>query len=304
MLKKPKIALQVDYPGKTNRYYSLGLKLNLENERSEYTKPRKIYAVSDIEGNFQSFCKLLLAKKIINKYLQWTFEDNHLVIAGDCFDRGEQVTECLWLIYSLEEKARREGGYVHFILGNHEIMNMNGDWRYVHPKYAEKLNSTKYQPTALYDGNNELWRWLLTKNIMEKIGDILFVHGGISGELLQLNMSISEINRKVRPLYTQATNIFTDPLLSIVFNSDNSPFWYRGYYQPDASENQVNATLERFGVKTIVTGHTQVDQVTSFFNGKVINIDTNHAAGSSEALFISGDRYYRVTSEGKKERVK
>ncbi len=48
------------------------------------------------------------------------------------------MTECLWLIYSLEEKAKAAGGYVHFILGNHEIMNMQGDFRYVQDKYRSK----------------------------------------------------------------------------------------------------------------------------------------------------------------------
>ena len=45
------------------------------------------------------------------------------------------VTEVLWLIYSLEEKAKAAGGYVHYILGNHEIMNMSNDLRYVQNRY-------------------------------------------------------------------------------------------------------------------------------------------------------------------------
>ncbi len=48
------------------------------------------------------------------------------MFAGDMFDRGDQVTECLWLVYALEETAKAAGGYVHFILGNHELMNLQG----------------------------------------------------------------------------------------------------------------------------------------------------------------------------------
>jgi len=260
--------------------------------------------ISDIEGNFQPFCMHLIKARIIDKYLEWTFGNGHLVIVGDCFDRGEQVIECLWLIYSLEEKAKKQGGHVHFILGNHEIMNLNSDWRYIHPKYAVKKAASTTPAAALYDGNTELWRWLQTKNIIEKIGDVLFVHGGVSEELLKLNLSVSEINNIARPYYKQAIELFTDSVLHTIFNSDDSPFWYRGYYQQLAKEEQIEATLKHFGVSTIVTGHTVVDKITPFFNGKVINVDTDHAAGNSEALLIVRHRFYRIDNDGKRHRVK
>lgn len=307
MMPRAKIALQVDYPGKTDRYYAFRLKQQLTDEPAEYPQPKQMFVVSDIEGNFHSFCKLLLKRNVINKYLKWTFEDGHLVIVGDCFDRGEQVTECLWLIYSLEEQARRKGGYVHFILGNHEIMNMNGDWRYVHPKYAEKTFSQSLH-TAIYDGNNELWRWLRTKNIMEKIGDILFVHGGIAPLVNTVPLSITEINQLARPHYTDAEQEFNDPLLSLIFNSQDSPFWYRGYYDGLATEETIDATLSKFKINTIITGHTMVEKVSVYFNGKVINVDTDHANRRSEGLLISKHtqqhHFYRITMDKRRERIK
>lgn len=301
MIRNPKIAVSIPDMERSDRYFSFRLKNHISAERSEYARPNKIFVISDIEGNFRSFCKLLMKAKVVDKRLHWTFEDNHLVIVGDCFDRGEEVTECLWLIYSLEEKAKKEGGCVHFILGNHEIMNMNGDWRYVHPKYAQRKKGVT---TALYDGNNELWRWLCNKNIIEKIGDILFVHAGIARELVQINLSIRNINELARPYYTRASETFTNPVLSLLYNSNTSPFWYRGYYLGTASEEQVDETLQHFKVKTIVTGHTLISQVDSFFNGKVINVNTDHASGNSQGLLISRHRFYRVPIDGKKERIK
>ena len=91
--------------------------------------------LSDIEGNFGAFRKLLQANHVIDDNFNWTFEKNHLVLIGDFVDRGTMVTEVLWLIYSLEEKAKAAGGYVHYILGNHEIMNMSNDLRYVQDRY-------------------------------------------------------------------------------------------------------------------------------------------------------------------------
>lgn len=300
MRSNTKIILNVPH-AKQGKYFALKLKQQLANERSEYEMPDKILALSDIEGNFMAFLHLLIANNVIDRYLRWTFGDGHLVIAGDCFDRGEQVVECLWLIYSLEEKARRSGGYVHFILGNHEIMNLNGDWRYVHPKYAK---SSKIPSTALYYGNDPLWHWLCTKNIVEKIGNILFVHGGISEDLMKLNMSVSEINNLARPYYAKANQVFKDPFLRIIFNSENSPFWYRGFYQSDINESHIDDVLSHYRVNTIVTGHTIVNEITTFVNGKLINLDTDHAVGLSEALLIKKGVYYRVNSKGLKDRIK
>jgi hypothetical protein len=111
----------------------------------------------------------------------WIFGDGHLVLTGDFFDRGDQVTEVLWLIYSLEDKAKAVGGYVHFVLGNHEIMNLSGDLRYLHPKYVQNtvLLNEDYMG-SLYGESSEIGRWLRTKNIVEKVGTILFAHAGIS----------------------------------------------------------------------------------------------------------------------------
>lgn len=102
-----------------------------------YDFATKNAGLSDIEGNFGAFKALLCAGGVIDKQFNWTYGDGHLVLTGDFFDRGLNVTECLWLVYKLEREAETFGGKVHFILGDHEVMNMNGDHRYVRNKYFE-----------------------------------------------------------------------------------------------------------------------------------------------------------------------
>jgi hypothetical protein len=299
-----KISLSVPELENHNRkYFTFSLKQKLNNENAEYPQASKIIAISDIEGNFEALRKLLLFNHVIDKNYHWIFENGHLVILGDCFDRGNQVIECLWLIYSLEDHARREGGHVHFILGNHEIMNLNGDWRYLHPKYAIKNSNAQSPISALYGANSELWSWLLTKNVVEKIGDLLFVHGGISKELLQLNLSLTQINDLARPHYQSAYKAFTNPVLDTILTNDKSPLWYRGYYTNSIIEEDIDAILAHFDVKTIITGHSIVEKISTFFSGKVINIDTAHANGLSEALLIENSQFYRKF-RSKKEKIK
>ena len=48
-----------------------------------------------------------------------------MVFLGDLFDRGNDVVRTLWFIYRLEREARKQGGAIHVVLGNHEIMTFS-----------------------------------------------------------------------------------------------------------------------------------------------------------------------------------
>jgi len=301
LAERKKIVLNVntDIPGKT---FQVVLKDKLVNEKSEYKKASRQLVISDIEGNFDKFRKLLLAGKVIDENFEWTYGDGHLVLAGDFFDRGIQVTEVLWLIYSLEEKAKKAGGYVHFVLGNHEIMNMSADLRYLHPKYVENAGLLNENYINLYGVNSELGRWLRTKNVMEKIGGILFLHGGISRKVNNIELPLQELNTLARPFYADTTFSYPNLETDILY-SDSGPFWYRGYYMGDKTDipQILDSTLKKFRIDMVVTGHTPVsDTISVWYKGKLINIDTPHAKGKSEALLIEGNKFYRIDAAGNK----
>lgn len=287
-----------DEPGKT---FTVKLKSELQNEKTEYGGISKRFIVSDIEGNFRAFRQLLQANKVIDSSFNWIFGNGHLVLTGDFVDRGNQQNEVLWLIYALEDKAKAAGGYVHYVLGNHEIMNMSGDLRYLHAKYMEHANLLQENFVSLYGENTELGRWLRTKNVVEKIGDILFCHAGISGPVNSLDLSTAKINKLVRPYYPDTTYKYSTPEAEVLY-SDWGPFWYRGYYYgTKATASQVDSTLSMYKVKHIATGHTVVaDTISVLYNGKVINTDVHHAKGHTEAMLIENGQYYRVNIIGEK----
>ncbi|SIO41731.1 metallophosphoesterase [Chitinophaga niabensis] len=286
--------------------FDIKLKRELKVEPSIFSRPNKLMVLSDIEGNFNALRKLLEAGKIIDKQFNWIFGDGHLVFCGDMFDRGSQVTECLWLLYILEEKAKSQGGYVHFVLGNHEILNLSGDLRYLVPKYLENAELMGVPYSVLYNEQSELGRWIRTKNVIEKIGDLLFVHGGISSEVVDLNLPVTEINDISRKFYSRQYEAMRDSgkVQSILFNGTYSPFWFRGYYQKDQKQDLeplVDKALGKFDVSHIITGHTIVaDTISTLFNGKVINTDTKHSRGNSEMLYIVDQDFYRINSKGER----
>ncbi|HET6996495.1 MAG TPA: metallophosphoesterase [Chitinophagaceae bacterium] len=295
----------------------VGLKKVLAIEPCEFEKPSKYFVCSDIEGNFSALRKLLQANQVIDEKYNWIFGKGHLVFAGDMFDRGDQVTECLWLIYSLEEKARAAGGYVHFILGNHDIMNLQGDHRYTQKKYIENADLLHKKLSDLYSQGTCLGKWLRTKNVIEKIGDIIFCHAGISPELTRLNIQIPEINAIAREYYDNRGTI-SETKARVVLSTKVGLFWYRDYYLENpmkvniglkgydtiykTPQVEIEKILILFGAKQIVTGHTIVaDTISVWYDGKVINTDTKHAEGKSEALLIERDHFYRVNDKGERK---
>lgn len=301
--EKANLSLNVltDEEGKT---FTVKLKKELENEKTEFSKVSKQFIISDIEGNFGAFRKLLQANNVIDANFDWTFGNGHLVLTGDFVDRGTQQTEVLWLIYSLEEKAKAAGGYVHYVLGNHEIMNMSGDLRYLNAKYVENASLLNENFTALYGANTELGRWLRTKNVVEKVGDILFCHAGISAIVNKMDISTSKLNKLVRPYFADSTSNYSTPEAEILY-SDLGPFWYRGYYYGvKASISQVDSTLSTYKVKHVATGHTVIaDTISVLYNGKVLNTDVHHAKGHTEGLLMEDGKFYRATATGEKFKI-
>ena len=96
-----------------------------------------VVAFSDIHGQLDLMLEILRNNKVIDSNDNWAFGNGHMVITGDIFDRGEKVTEALWYLYGLERQAEALGGRLHLLLGNHEVMILNNDLRYLHPKYEE-----------------------------------------------------------------------------------------------------------------------------------------------------------------------
>jgi len=278
--------------------FSFPLKTMIKNEVSEYSKVGKIFVVSDIEGEFYAFRDLLLAGGVIDSLYNWRFGNGHLVVCGDMFDRGEQVSEALWLLYALEDKAESMGGKVHFILGNHDVMNISADLRYVHPKYFKSAALLNKSYNQLYDDNSELGRWIRSKNIIETIDSLLFVHAGISAELTTQPLSLSQINDSTRSLLSAKGKVDKKKGLAASLLGTNSPIWYRGYYKdPECSELLKN-TAKKFDTAMVLTGHTVVDKIELLHSGKVIGVDTQHAEGNSQGLLIENNVFTVIDKSG------
>lgn len=90
-----------------------------------------VVAIGDVHGDFDDFCSILQQVELIDEQRHWTGGKATLIQLGDLIDRGPKPREVLDLMISLDEQAAKAGGQVVSLLGNHEVMNLMGDLRYV-----------------------------------------------------------------------------------------------------------------------------------------------------------------------------
>lgn len=302
-----------------NDKFSFQLKDSIKLENETYNLPDKIIVISDIEGNFDAFSSFLLNNKVIDNNYNWIFGNGQLLLNGDFVDRGKNVTQVLWLIYKLENQADKQGGKVHYILGNHEIMNFQGNANYNKKKYKRvaqlisKNDSITVATKFMYSDKTELGKWLRSKNVIEKIGNYLFVHAGISPEILKYSVSISDINRIARDnwdknLYDEEENNKVENFIT----GKKGIYWYRGLaqdykYYEKIKETELNKVLKYYQADKIIFGHTVVEDITKEFKGKTINIDVKHGeeknSEKTKGLLIENGIEYKIDGKGTKTKL-
>jgi predicted RecA/RadA family phage recombinase len=271
---------------------------------STYSMPKKLLAVSDIEGNIEHLIQFLQFHEVIDMQCNWSWGTNHLLFNGDSVDRGDKVTELLWFMRKLQQQALKEGGVVHVVLGNHEAMILANDIRYTHPKYKFVAKRMGIEYHNLFSEQSVLGNWLRAQNSFVQVGDYLFVHAGYGPELDSLQLTGQEINSQVRqalgpPAWPEKTKLEN----SLVWHS-KGPLWYRGYfdkhskkYGPKPTSEEIDSILLRHHANTIVVGHTVTGTI-GWLDGdkRLIGIDVHwDTDGEGQGLLISDGKQIRVT---------
>lgn len=182
----------------------------------QYSNVDRVVAVSDIHGAYGAMVATFQNAGVIDENLAWSGKKTHLVITGDLLDRGPDSRQVMDLIMRLEGEAESAGGMVHQLVGNHEVMNLVGDLRYVAPReyaafaddespderqrwfarfweskpagmdeLAVRTEFNKLAPPGFFGHRRALradghyGKWLLEKPLMVVIDGTAFVHGGI-----------------------------------------------------------------------------------------------------------------------------
>lgn len=266
---------------------------------------KRIIVFGDIHGDFNLAIKLLEIGKVIEKTndgeIKWVGKDTFVVQVGDQIDRCRPQSVCkllcsdpkatvndegsdlkiLKLFNNLHEQAIKYGGKVISLLGNHEIMNADGNMNYVSYEGLKefddfvdpdnnniKFKSGKDARIYAFSPGKPIGRLLGCSRLSAVIiGSNLFVHAGMVDLLLdKLNIKkpgdLESINILIKKWLLGLIN--KEYVKHIIENNKSSMFWTRilGGIPPNVSNENcecvehISKVLKLFNIGTIIIGHT------------------------------------------------
>lgn len=275
---------------------------------------KRLIAIGDIHGDLKLAIRSFKLANLIDDKFNWIADPPNTVVVqvGDQVDSCRPIKnefECHEKKYpndeandmniidffnDIHQKAKAVGGAVYSLLGNHELMNAQGNFNYVsyenyyHFRYSigDKIyEGSTGRKEAFKPGNGISSMLACTRPSVLVVGSTMFVHAGILPVLarrldymnIDSNSKLEYLNAIVRKwlLKKLKSNNMTETDLkeyeldkknSKLFLTDLniSPFWNRVFGQiPDHSDlesdlcfNSVKKTIEVFKIGQIVVGHT------------------------------------------------
>ena len=265
----------------------------------------RIVVIGDLHGDWNVTKEIFLKAKLIDVNFRWiAYPQNTVVVqVGDIVDRGGRPDsigdECseLKIMDFLDEchsKAKLYGGGVYCILGNHELMNVVGNFTYSTPMSIKCFGGVEKRREAFKPTGILARRFACTRNVVLKVGSFLFVHAGIAPKHLTKN--IKEINQDMRDYLTSPGSQFT-PEFQEYYMAYEGILWNREFSLGEPDCNKIQKVLNHFKVGSMIVGHTVQEQgINSKCDKKIWKVDT----GMSDAFGVNGKiQVLEILNDGK-----
>lgn len=245
----------------------------------------RIIVIGDLHGDTASLCTCLYMTNIINKNMEWVAQPSNTIVIqiGDQLDsltRSEEAgdweklddTILMRFTEKLDRVAKAKGGRFISMVGNHEIMNILGDYTYVSGTSMEKSGGfagrhEKFKPEGVYA------RILANRPCVLKVGKLLFCHAGLLPYHLDLvNNNLNLIN-ELHQIFCLHKPM-TDHMISLhkdLFVEQTSLLWNRLYLQADTAimAKQLDNVLSRTDCIAMIIGHNTIANITNVYDRKL-----------------------------------
>jgi hypothetical protein len=246
----------------------------------------RIVAIGDLHGDVAATRAALRLGGALGADDRWTGGKLVVVQTGDQLDRGDDEPEILDLLERLGREANAAGGALHVLNGNHEVMNVEGDFRYVtsdgfhdyagkeaavHRELAGRVPAEQRGRAASFLPGESVAKRLAKRPCILQVGANVFVHGGLSEQ--HVRYGIDRINKEVQA-WMAAPRMQRAP--SIAMRPDG-PLWLRSYSDGVPSRSvceELGKVLSLLSAKRLIVGHTVQEQgINSACDGRVWRID-------------------------------
>jgi len=248
---------------------------------------KRIVAVGDIHGDYDKLVNIMQHAKLIDENNDWIANDSIFIQTGDLIDRGDDSKNIFDLLIKIKKQADKHGGQIYTLLGNHELLNMQGDYRYLSPNDVAEYGSIENREEA-FSLHGEYGSFLRREmDPIVIIGDTIFIHAGLTSEYAYIG--INDINERIHNLLINAPSYeelyefnkqqnYTHPIFSDHLFSDYGPLWTR-FLSLELNEkavcNDLDVVFNIIKVNRMVIGHTVQDQgkINTKCNNRLILID-------------------------------
>ncbi|KAI7730801.1 hypothetical protein M8C21_021400 [Ambrosia artemisiifolia] len=246
---------------------------------------RRIVAVGDLHGDLaKARCALELAGVLSSDGRDiWTGQETVLVQLGDILDRGEDEIAILSLLRSLQIQAKEHGGAVFQVNGNHETMNVEGDFRYVDSGgFDECSDFLEYLNDCGHDWEDAFASWCEVSETWKQERTMAHNSWG-PWNLVKRQKGVIARSVLLRPGGPLACELARHPVVLKI-------------------QSILDSTLQVVGAKAMVVGHTpQTTGVNCKYNCSIWRVDVGMSSGvldsTPEVLEIRGNKTRVIRSE-------
>lgn len=270
----------------------------------EYPNCDRLVIIGDIHGDIKRLKTILIDAKIINNNIEWIAEPPNTVVVQmgdqvDSLNRDESIAEwevlddveVIYFTNLLDKFAQSKGGRFISIIGNHEFMNVIGNYSYVSSK---SMANNENKRRELFKAKGVLSPILSKRPIVLKIGELLFCHAGLTTKHLELlkkyGKDISYINRIWKNFVLHGNVLKEDKeLFDNILLDYNGILWTREL----DNQNDLNELLKSINCTFMFVGHTVMDGI-KFYNNKVWYTDTgiSRAFGNNKYQYMEIINYH------------
>ena len=279
---------------------------------------RRIVAFGDIHGDLDAARRALRLGGLVDEGWHWSGGETVAVQVGDILDRGTSECEIIDLFERLTVEAGRAGGAFHHLLGNHEFINVAGDFRYMKPgsftSFRQRgdaapapLRVASFPPvqrgraSAMLPGG---WvaRAFEKRNVVQLVGKNVFVHAGLLP--WHADYGVDNINTEARAWVSGEVKEMPE-----ILARRDAPTWTRAYsWNEDPGEEacaMLSEVLDKVGATRMIVGHTVQEQgINPACDGRIWRTDVGmcaHYGGPVQVLeIVDGDpRVLKETADAR-----
>lgn len=255
-----------------------------------FATARRVVAIGDLHGDLGAAQSALRLAGATDAEGHWKGGKLVVVQTGDLLDRGDDDLALLEYFERCRREAIAAGGALIALLGNHEVMNAQGDFRYVTahgmesfarfasrpiPPQAERFPEPIRGRAAAFMPGGYWAERLARQPVVVVVAGVAFVHGGLLSQhvrwgLGRINSAASAWLRGERAS------------LPAVLKAADAPYWTRRWGSDPLSPadcSELGSVLASIPARALVVGHTvQKGGITSACDGRLWRIDAGLAA--------------------------